>query len=94
MLLSEWNWEDALQVCWNEGLEEGMERGEAKTQELVFKLIKQAKTMEDLKKCLKPYRQNSIAPAENMLPGESRRHDALQVRGLKIINNTTCRTGQ
>jgi hypothetical protein len=48
MLLTEWKWEDALQVRWEDGREDGREE----TQELVYKLIDQAKSMDELKRLM------------------------------------------
>jgi hypothetical protein len=65
MSLLEWTLEDALQVSKEEGIEEGLEKGREdgreETQELVYKLIDQAKSMDDLKRLLEtslPRQQN------------------------------------
>jgi hypothetical protein len=54
MLLTEWNWNDALQVSREEGREDGREEGEKKAWEEAGKrfsdLINHAESMDDLKK--------------------------------------------
>jgi hypothetical protein len=54
MLLTEWNWDDALQVSRDEGRDEGIEKGIEKGWEEAGKrfsdLISRAESMDDLKK--------------------------------------------
>jgi flagellar biosynthesis/type III secretory pathway protein FliH len=66
MLLTEWNWDDALKVCreegWEKGIEQGLEKGKERwleqgieegrqeTWEGFAELVNQSKTIEDLKK--------------------------------------------
>jgi flagellar biosynthesis/type III secretory pathway protein FliH len=62
MLLTEWNWDDALKVCreegwedgWEKGIEKGIatgiEKGRRETREGFAELLSQSKTLEDLKK--------------------------------------------
>jgi hypothetical protein len=60
MLLTEWNRDDALQVRWEEGIEKGME----KTKNMVYTLISQARSMDELKSLIEtslPKQQNSGA---------------------------------
>ncbi|MDR0639645.1 MAG: hypothetical protein LBG27_12220 [Spirochaetaceae bacterium] len=48
MLATEWNLDDAVQVA----REEGWEKGREEDRELVFDIIRQANSMDDLKKML------------------------------------------
>jgi hypothetical protein len=41
MLMTEWNWEDALEVRWEEGWEEGREEGREEGQNMVLELMRQ-----------------------------------------------------
>jgi hypothetical protein len=64
MLLTEWNWDDALAVSkqegweegWEQGIEKSIEKGREKTREedrkLVFSLIEKARSVDELKKML------------------------------------------
>ncbi|GHT68037.1 hypothetical protein FACS1894110_14690 [Spirochaetia bacterium] len=45
MLLTEWNWDDALEVRWEEGREEGEKRGRNE----VLELMEQGYTPEQIK---------------------------------------------
>jgi hypothetical protein len=44
MLMTEWNWEDALEVRWEEGREEGLEEG----QNMILKLMRQGYSVEQI----------------------------------------------
>jgi hypothetical protein len=48
MLLTGWNWDDALQVRW----EEGWKEGEEKAEKWFSELVSNAKTLEDLKRLM------------------------------------------
>ena len=58
MLLTEWNWDDALAVRYEEGREEGEEKG----QEYVVGLLEQGFSLEEIKQQLKqkPNNQQTI----------------------------------
>jgi hypothetical protein len=49
MLATEWNFDDAVQVA----REEGWKKGREEDRKLVFDIIRQVNSMDDLKKCLK-----------------------------------------
>jgi hypothetical protein len=52
MLLTEWNWDDALQVSREEGREEGEEKGIEKDRKWIMSLMEQAKTVDELKRMI------------------------------------------
>jgi flagellar biosynthesis/type III secretory pathway protein FliH len=65
MLLTEWNWDDALEVRWQEGLEEGLEKGLEKGLERghneILDLINSGYTVEALKERLMAEKTKSNA---------------------------------
>ena len=59
MLMTEWNWDDALEVRWEEGREEG--RGEGAN--MVLELMEQGYTSEQIRAMLSARTTAVIAPA-------------------------------
>jgi hypothetical protein len=49
MLAAEWNLEDALRISWEDGLEKGIEKGIEKDRKWIMGLLKQVKTVDELK---------------------------------------------
>jgi SOS response regulatory protein OraA/RecX len=52
MLLTEWNWDDALAVRWEEGREEGSEKGKKEQAGELLTLIEKGYSMEQLRSVL------------------------------------------
>ena len=52
MLMTEWNWDDALAVRFEEGLEEGMEKGRDNERKYVLELLGRGLSPEEVKQCL------------------------------------------
>ena len=52
MLLTEWNWDDALQVRWEEGWEKGREEGIEKERNWIMGLLAQGKSADELKRII------------------------------------------
>jgi flagellar biosynthesis/type III secretory pathway protein FliH len=52
MLFTEWNMDDALAVRYEEGIEDGMEKGRAEGMEKVFSLLEQGVSLTEAKKRL------------------------------------------
>ena len=48
MLLTEWNWDDALAVRFEEGLEEGLEKGIEKGERKIIDLLKSGKSPDEI----------------------------------------------
>jgi hypothetical protein len=63
MLLTEWNWDDALQVRWEEGLEEGWDKGIEKDRKWIMSLFGQVGSMDELKQIIES------APMPKRKPG-------------------------
>lgn len=62
MLLTEWNWDDALQVRWQEGIEKGREKGREEERNWIMSLLAQGKSADELKQIIesgKPFTENS-----------------------------------
>ena len=49
MLMTEWNWDDAKEVWFEEGLEQGREQGLEQGQHQVLALLEQGYTLEQIK---------------------------------------------
>jgi hypothetical protein len=52
MLLTEWNWDDAKAVWWEEGREKGREEGEKRGESKVLELVRQGYTPEQIEERL------------------------------------------
>jgi flagellar biosynthesis/type III secretory pathway protein FliH len=56
MLLTEWNWNDALQVSrdegWEDGWEKGKEKGKEEDRKWIMGLFEEAKSMDELKRMI------------------------------------------
>ena len=52
MLMTEWNWDDALAVRYEEGREQGIEQGMEKGHEKVIELIEQGFSVDEVKQLL------------------------------------------
>jgi flagellar biosynthesis/type III secretory pathway protein FliH len=52
MLLTEWNWDDALEVAREEGHEDGLEEGVEKSRQYFLELLNQDLTKEEIKQRL------------------------------------------
>jgi len=52
MLLTEWNWDDALEVAREEGLEEGIEKGRKESRQYFSELLDKGLTIEEIKQRL------------------------------------------
>jgi hypothetical protein len=64
MLLTEWNWDDALQVRWEEGIEKGLDKGREESRKLFYKLMDQVGSVDELRSLLETSplkQQNSSA---------------------------------
>ncbi|MDR2972733.1 MAG: Rpn family recombination-promoting nuclease/putative transposase [Bacteroidales bacterium] len=50
MLMTEWNWDDALAVRYEEGIEKGIEKGEKKGEQKIINLLRSGKSPEEIVK--------------------------------------------